>query len=60
MSDVWGIGKRLEKRLNNLGIYSVEDLALANKDMLKKKFGILGTELWWHANGIDNCVLSMR
>ncbi len=57
LSDVWGIGKRLEKRLNNLGIYSVEDLALANKDMLKKKFGILGTELWWHANGIDNCVI---
>ena len=50
---MWGIGPRMEKRLNNLGIYSVGDLANFNKNILKNKFGIIGEELWEHANGID-------
>ena len=55
---MWGIGLRLEKRLNNLGIYSIKDLALYNKNTLKNKFGIIGEELWNHANGIDNSKIS--
>ena len=54
LSKVWGIGSRLEKRLNNLGIYTVGDLAKQNKELMKKKFGIIGLELLEHANGIDN------
>ena len=58
LSKVWGIGNRLEKRLNNLGIYTMYDLAHANPQILEKKFGIIGRELWEHANGIDNTVIS--
>ncbi len=58
LSEVWGIGKRLEKRLNNLGIYKIDDLAHYNKNILKEKFGILGEELYEHANGIDNSLIS--
>ena len=58
LSDVWGIGKRLEKRLNNLGIYKIYDLAHYNKNILKEKFGILGQELYEHANGIDNSLIN--
>ena len=54
LSKVWGIGARLEKRLNNLGIFTVYDLAHQDPTFLKKKFGIIGKELWEHANGIDN------
>ncbi len=54
LSKVWGIGPRLEKRLNNLGIKTIGDLAKQNKELLKKKFGIIGLELLEHANGIDN------
>ena len=54
LSKVWGIGSRLEKRLNNLGIFTVYDLAHQDPNFLKKKFGIIGKELWEHANGIDN------
>lgn len=54
LSKVWGIGSRLEKRLNNLGIYTIGDLAKQNKELMKKKFGIIGLELLEHANGIDN------
>ena len=57
LSNIWGIGTRMEKRLNNLGIFSVYDLAHYDKDKLQNKFGILGLELWDHANGIDNSVI---
>lgn len=53
LSKMWGIGPRMEKRLNNLGIQSVGDLAKYDKYKLKEKFGIMGLELWEHANGID-------
>ena len=53
LTDFWGIGKRTEKRLNKLKIDSVKDLANANPDILKKEFGIIGVQLWFHANGID-------
>lgn len=58
LSKMWGIGNRLEKRLNMLGIYSIKDLALYDKNKLKDKFGIMGLELWNHANGIDESKIS--
>lgn len=53
LSKVWGIGPRMERNLNQLGIYSMYDLAHYDRNQLKKKFGVIGTELWNHANGID-------
>ena len=53
LSKMWGIGLRMEKNLNLLHIYSVGDLAKYDRNILKDKFGVMGTELWNHANGID-------
>ena len=53
LSKMWGIGPRMEKRLNALGIEKVGDLALYDKNKLKDMFGVMGLELWEHANGID-------
>ena len=53
LSKVWGIGSRMEKNLNKLGIYSMGDLAHYDRNKLKQKFGVIGMELWNHANGID-------
>lgn len=58
LSDMWGIGKRMERNLNCMGIYSIEDLAKTNPGVLKDKFGIMGQELWNHANGIDLAIIS--
>ena len=58
LSKMWGIGKRMEKNLNNLGLYKIGDIAKYNKLKLKEKFGIIGSELWEHANGIDNSKIS--
>ena len=53
LSKIWGIGSRMEVNLNRLGIYSMYDLAHYDRNKLKQKFGVIGTELWNHANGID-------
>ena len=53
LNKVWGIGPRMEIRLNALGLFSVKDIATSNLDFLKSKFGIIGEQLWRHANGID-------
>jgi len=54
LNKVWSIGARTEAKLNNLGIYTVKDIATSNLDYLKSKFGIMGEQLWRHANGIDD------
>lgn len=53
LSKVWGIGQRLERRLNALGYYKIEDIALTSKNLLIQQFGIIGEELYQHAHGID-------
>lgn len=58
LSDMWGIGKAMEKKLNNLGMYKVGDIAHYDKEELKKRFGIMGIELWRSANGLDESVIS--
>lgn len=58
LSNMWGIGKRMEKNLNILGIKSIGDIAKYDKNILKDKFGIMGLELWNHSWGIDESVIS--
>jgi DNA polymerase-4 len=37
--DLWGIGSRMERNLNELGLTTVAELAAADVDTLKKRFG---------------------
>ena len=53
LSKIWGIGQRTEKKLNLLGIFTVEQLAKSNREFIRKKFGIMGDQLIDCANGID-------
>lgn len=57
LSKMWGIGPRMEKKLNLLGIKSVGDIARYDKNKLKDLFGVMGLKLWEHANGIDNSTI---
>ena len=57
LSKMWGIGSRMEKRLNALGMYSVGDIANSNRSTLIKHFGVIGDELYHHANGIDASII---
>ena len=58
LSKMWSIGSRMEARLNAMGMYYIGDVARCDKKILKKKFGIIGEELWEHTNGIDESVIS--
>lgn len=53
LSEMWGIGSRTERSLNSMGIFSVGDLACTDVKKLEDRFGILGHQLYQHANGID-------
>src|SRR5690606_15451474 len=53
LSEMWGIGSRMEANLNDLGVYSIYDLAHFDVNYLKKLFGVIGEELYYHAHGID-------
>jgi len=60
LTDFWGIGSRIAKRLKKLAIFNIRDLANANPDILKKEFGVMGVQLWFHANGVDESKVSIR
>ncbi|WP_458412586.1 DNA polymerase thumb domain-containing protein [Schinkia sp. CFF1] len=53
LSKMWGIGSRLERTLNRMGIMTVGQLAHYPLALLEKKFGIMGNQLYYHAHGID-------
>ena len=53
LTKIWGIGERTALKLNALGIFTMGDLANANKDYIHEHFGIIGDQLVEHANGKD-------
>lgn len=53
LREMWGIGRRVEKTLNGMGIFSVGQLANFDLAQLEAKFGIMGNQLYHHAWGVD-------
>ncbi|MBD3109584.1 UV damage repair protein UvrX [Bacillus sp. AGMB 02131] len=53
LSKMWGIGRRVEKTLNSMGIFTVGHLANHSLKLLEKKFGVMGNQLYYHAWGVD-------
>ncbi len=58
MTDLWGIGKGMERRLHDIGIYSVKELANTDRAFLINYFGKQGKKLHDLANGIDETIIS--
>jgi DNA polymerase V len=58
ITDFWGIGSRTKKRLAHLGIETIKELAQADPDFLHSRMGIIGEQLYHHANGIDRTILA--
>ncbi len=52
-SDMLGVGRKTSKKLESFGIRTIGEIANSDPDFLKNTFGINGTELWLHANGLD-------
>jgi DNA polymerase V len=53
LSRMWGIGSRLERKLNRMGIMTVGQLANYPLEKLEKTFGVMGNQLYYHAHGVD-------
>ena len=60
LSRMWGIGSRLEKRLNALGFHSVGDIAMADRNYLIALFGVIGEEIYYHALGYDDAKIQEK
>ncbi|MBJ8073342.1 DNA polymerase IV [Bacillus mycoides] len=53
LNKFWGISSKTEAKLNRKGIHSIGDLAQYPLKYLKQSFGVIGTEMHLHSNGID-------
>lgn len=53
ITDVWGINVRTQANLARLGIHNMNELAHCNPFELKRALGIMGTQLYATAWGID-------
>lgn len=60
LSEMWGIGRQMEKRLHRLGLQTIGDIAHYNPTSLKNIFGILGEELYYHTHGIDMSLIQQK
>ncbi|QAT40707.1 DNA polymerase IV [Clostridium sp. JN-9] len=58
--ELFGVGKQMEKKLNNIGIFTIGDLACAPLSYIEAAFGKWGRQLWQYANGIDNSKVQIR
>lgn len=57
-SKMWGVGRRMERRLNYLGIITIGDLANSSIYAMHKEFGINGVILRKLARGEDTSMVS--
>ena len=57
IEDLFMIGKSSSKKLREIGINTIGDLAIYNREILVKKFKKFGSLMWEYANGIDNSLV---
>jgi DNA polymerase V len=60
ITEMWGIGSRTASNLYRLGIDSVYDLSQYSVHSLKKIHGTIGEQLFYHAHGIDQSIISQK
>jgi nucleotidyltransferase/DNA polymerase involved in DNA repair len=53
LQDAWGINKRMEIRLNLLGIHNLLELKNYSQDNIRRVLGRYGYYLWANVNGIE-------
>ena len=58
LTDFWRVGKGIVKRLESIGIFTMEDIARANEDVLYKVFGIDAELLIDHAWGRESTTMA--
>lgn len=54
VNKLWGVGPSMERQLNKLGIYYIEDIQRYDRDVLVSIFGKRGKEIFDFSYGIDH------
>ncbi|MEE3343072.1 MAG: DNA polymerase IV [Bacilli bacterium] len=60
VKELFMVGKSASKKLEELGIKTIGDLANYDEDTLIKKFNKHGKLMWEYANGIDNSTVESK
>jgi DNA polymerase IV len=59
ISKVYGLGQKSVKKLNDIGIFSIEELYRLPKELFVEYFGKFGIEIYDRIRGIDNREVSI-
>lgn len=54
------VGRKTERKLKSIGIKTIADLAGFDPSVLKGKFGVMGTQLYLMAHGVDRSEVEER
>ena len=54
VSDLFGVGRKTARKLAERGVYTIGRLAGTPESVVRSWFGVVGTELWLSANGMEN------
>lgn len=52
LKDIWGIGRRIEKKLNSAGIWTAQQLCEAPDSWIKMHLSVVGLRTVWELRGI--------
>lgn len=57
VSELFMVGRKSAPKFNQMGIFTIGDLAKSDKFFISKKFGKFGKMIWEYANGIDESLV---
>lgn len=60
LEDVWSINKRTAKRLRQLNINNMYQLAHTDPELLHREFGVIGDQLFAISWGVDRSIISHK
>lgn len=60
VKELFMLGRKTTPKLFNMRIKTIGDLANFDKNILIKKFGKFGNQMWEYANGIDNSIVNNK
>lgn len=60
IGDVWGIGRQLNERLKNMGIYTAQDFYEMEPSTMRSKMGVVGERMLWELRGVSCLDLELK
>ncbi len=58
ITDIWGIGRGIAKRLSKYGVYDLAGICALPHEVIRREFGVNGEYLLDHAWGLEPCTIA--